>query len=113
MLQVLALGLVAMRYQVLEQMMFARNQPGWVSLSNTLRALALLALVPLGYAVGGVPGAVLAVLASQFAGWPVAIAFKLRQGLMSWRSEAVWPVALLLGGGVGWLVDLLLGACLR
>jgi O-antigen/teichoic acid export membrane protein len=31
MLQLLALGLVAMRYQVLEQMMFARNQPGWVS----------------------------------------------------------------------------------
>jgi hypothetical protein len=75
--------------------------------------LALLALVPLGYAVGAVPGAVLAVLASQFAGWPVALAFKWRLGLMSWRSEAVWPLALLLGGSVGWLVDWVLGALLR
>jgi O-antigen/teichoic acid export membrane protein len=113
MLQLLALGLVAMRYQVLEQMMFARNQPGWVTLSNTLRALALLALVPLGYALGGVHGAVLAVVASQFAGWPVALVFKLRQGLMSWKSEAVWPLALLLGSGLGWPMRLLLDQFLR
>jgi O-antigen/teichoic acid export membrane protein len=103
MLQWLALGLLAMRYQVLEQMMFARNQPGWVTLSNALRALALVILVPAGYAMGGVQGAVLAVVASQFAGWPVAILFKVRQGLMAWSSECVWPVALLTGAALGWL----------
>jgi O-antigen/teichoic acid export membrane protein len=108
MLQLLGLGLVAMRYQVLEQMMFARSQPGWVTLSNSLRALALVVLVPTGYALGGVQGAVLAVVASQFAGWPVAIVFKLRQGLMSWASEAVWPLALLVCSGLGWLAHLLL-----
>lgn len=113
MLQVLALGLVAMRYQVLEQMMFARNQPGWVTMSNSLRALALVVMVPLGYSLGGVQGAVLAVAASQFAGWPVAIAFKLRQGLMSWKSEAVWPLALLLGSALGWLAHVLLGRLLH
>jgi hypothetical protein len=89
-------------------MMFARNLPGWVTLSNSLRALALVALVPLGYAWGGVQGAVLAVVASQFAGWPLAIAFKLRQGLMSWQSEAVWPVTLLVSSSLGWLMHLLL-----
>lgn len=108
MLQLLALGLLAMRYQVLEQMMFARNLPGWVSLSNSLRALALVILVPLGYAVDGVQGAVLAVVLSQFAGWPVALVFKWRNGLMSWRSEAVWPLALLGGAGLGGLVKVLL-----
>jgi O-antigen/teichoic acid export membrane protein len=108
MLQLLALGLLAMRYQVLEQMMFARNQPGWVTLSNSLRALALVVLVPLGYTMGGVQGAVLAVVASQFAGWPLALVFKFRQGLMSWKSEAVWPLCLLLGSAMGWLADLLL-----
>ena len=108
MLQLLALGLVAMRYQVLEQMMFARNQPGWVTLSNSLRALALVLLVPPGYALGGVQGAVLAVVASQFAGWPVALVFKLRQGLMSWKSEVVWPLALLLGSALGWLIHIML-----
>jgi O-antigen/teichoic acid export membrane protein len=108
MLQLLALGLVAMRYQVLEQMMFARNRPGWVTLSNSLRALALVLLTPLAYASGGVQGAVLAVVASQFSGWTVAIVFKLRQGLMSWKSEAVWPLALLTGSSLGWLAHLLL-----
>jgi O-antigen/teichoic acid export membrane protein len=110
MLQLLALGLVAMRYQVLEQMMFARNRPGWVTLSNSLRALALITLIPTGYSLGGVQGAVMAVVISQFAGWPVAIVFKLRQGLMSWKSEAVWPLALLVGSGTGWLIALLLSA---
>ena len=113
MLQLLALGLVAMRYQVLEQMMFARSQPGWVSLSNSLRALSLVLLVPLGYALGGVQGAVLAVVASQFAGWPVALVFKTRQGLMSWQSEAVWPLALLAGIALGGLMHLLLSLLLH
>ena len=113
MLQLLALGLVAMRYQVLEQMMFARTQPGWVSLSNSLRALSLVLLVPLGYALGGVQGAVLAVVASQFAGWPVALVFKTRQGLMSWQSEAVWPLALLAGIALGGLMHLLLSLLLH
>jgi O-antigen/teichoic acid export membrane protein len=108
MLQLLALGLVAMRYQVLEQMMFARNRPGWVSLSNSLRALSLVLCVPLGYGLAGVQGAVLAVVASQFAGWPVALVFKWRHGLMSWRSEAVWPLALALGAALGALGNLLL-----
>jgi O-antigen/teichoic acid export membrane protein len=103
MLQWLGLGLLAMRYQVLEQMMFAANRPGWVTLSNLLRALALIVFVPLGYGWGGVQGAVGAVVASQFAGWPLAIAFKLKQGIMHWRSEIVWPLALL----AGWLVGLL------
>ena len=113
MLQLLALGLVAMRYQVLEQMMFALSQPGWVSLSNSLRALSLVLLVPLGYALGGVQGAVLAVVASQFAGWPVALVFKTRQGLMSWQSEAVWPLALLAGIALGGLMHLLLSLLLH
>ena len=97
----LAIGLVGMRFQVLEQMMFARAQPGWVTLANTLRAVALLVLVPLGYAWAHTPGALAAVVLAQFAGWPSALLFKYRQGLPLLRSEVVWPLALLLGLGVG------------
>jgi O-antigen/teichoic acid export membrane protein len=101
MLQLLAMNLVAMRYQVLEQMMFARNRPGWVTLSNALRAICLVLLVPIGYSLGGVQGAIAGVVVSQFAGWPVAIIFKIRLRLMSWKSEVVWPSALLFGGAIG------------
>jgi hypothetical protein len=108
MLQVLGLGLLAIRYQVLEQMMFARSQPGWVTASNTLRAASLLVLIPAGFALGGERGAIMAVAASQFAGWPLALAFKQRNGLLSWRSEALWPFALMSGLAAGWLIDALL-----
>jgi O-antigen/teichoic acid export membrane protein len=108
MLQTLSLGLLAIRYQVLEQMMFARSQPAWVTASNALRAASLALAIPAAYAWGGERGAVLAVVASQFAGWPVALAFKYRQGLLTWRSEAVWPLALALGLLAGWLIDLAL-----
>ena len=105
MLQTLSLGLLAVRYQVLEQMMFARSQPAWVTASNALRAVSLALAIPAAYAWSGEQGAVLAVVACQFAGWPVALAFKYRQGLLSWRSEAVWPFALALGLSAGWLID--------
>jgi len=106
MLQMLSLGLLAIRYQVLEQMMFARSQPAWVTASNALRAASLVLMIPAAYAWGGERGAVMAVVASQFVGWPVALAFKYRQGLLNWRSEIVWPIALTLGLLFGWLIDL-------
>ena len=105
MLQLLGLGLLAIRYQVLEQMMFARGKPAWVTLSNAMRATSLVIFVPLGYAWAGERGALLAVVASQFVGWPVSIAFKIRARLMSWQSEVVWPLSLAGGMAGGWLLD--------
>ena len=77
-------------------------------LSNTLRAASLVVLIPAGFALGGERGAVMAVAASQFAGWPLALAFKHRNGLLSWRGEALWPFALMSGLAAGWLIDALL-----
>jgi O-antigen/teichoic acid export membrane protein len=108
MLQLLGLGILAVRYQVLEQMMFARSQPAWVTFSNGLRATCLVVLIPLGYAWGAEKGAVLAVVVSQFVGWPLALAFKRREGLLDWRSEVVWPLALAGGMGAGWVADAIL-----
>ena len=108
MLQLLGLGLLAIRYQVLEQMMFARGKPAWVTLSNALRATSLVVFVPLGYTWAGERGAVIAVVVSQFVGWPVSIVFKIRSHLMHWQSEVIWPFSLAIGMGAGWLLDKLL-----
>lgn len=105
MLEILGLGLLAIRYQVLEQMMFARNQPAWVTLSNILRVVGLIFFIPLGYAWGGERGAVIAVVLSQFVGWPVALIFKYKQGLLDWRSESIWPIALIAGVIAGKLLN--------
>jgi len=113
MLQWLGLGLLALRHQVVEQLMFARGQSAWVSASNALRALSLLVCVPASFALGGEGAAIAAVVASQFASWPVALWFKARNGLLTWASERLWLPALGLGLGLGWLLDAGLTALLR
>ncbi|MFZ2736730.1 MAG: oligosaccharide flippase family protein [Burkholderiaceae bacterium] len=113
MLQWLALGLLAMRHQVVEQLMFARGEPAWVSANNGLRALCLFISIPLGFELAGEPGAIGAVVISQFASWPLSLWFKQRQGLLVWATEKWWPAALLIGMAVGWAIDAALHAWLR
>lgn len=113
MLQWLGLGLLAMRHQVVEQLMFARGQPAWVSANNSLRALGLVVFIPAGFSLGGEPGAIMGVVLSQFASWPLSLRFKQQQGLLTWATEKWWLPALVLGMGLGWLLDAGLRACLH
>ena len=113
MLQWLALGLLAIRHQVAEQLMFAKGKPAWVSASNAVRALSLLLLIPLGFKFGGERGAIVAVVVSQFVSWPVALTFKYKHGLLTWPTERVWLPALALGLLAGWALDIALHAVWR
>jgi len=105
MLQWLALGLVALRHQVVEQLMFALGRPARVSANNGLRALALGLLVPAGYALAGERGAVAGVVLSQFAGWPTSLHFKRELGLLRWSTETAWLLALAVGLLLGAAID--------
>ena len=105
MLQWLALGLVALRHQVVEQLMFALGRPARVSANNGLRALALGLLVPAGYALAGERGAVAGVVLSQFAGWPTSLLFKRELGLLRWSTETAWLLALAAGLLLGAAID--------
>ena len=113
MFQWLGLSLLAVRHQVVEQLMFAKGSPQWVTASNLLRALSLLLLVPAAYAWAGEKAAVAAVVASQFVSWPVALWFKSRHGLLTWPSERVWLPALGVGMLAGWAVDFTVLTALR
>lgn len=112
MLQWLGLGLLAVRHQVVEQLMFAKGKPAWVSASNALRATSLALLIPAGFAAAGERGAIAAVVLSQFASWPVALWFKHRHGLLTLASERLWLPALLVGALAGWALDAALSAWL-
>lgn len=105
MLQWLAVGLIAMRHQVVEQLMFAQGRAARVSTNNLLRGLALAALIPAGHAAWGEQGAILAVVASQFAGWPLSLMYKRDQRLLAWATEGWWVPALLGGLGLGTLIE--------
>ncbi len=113
MFQWLGLGMLAVRHQVVEQLMFAKGKPAWVSASNALRAGSLLLLVPSGYAWGAERGAVAAVVLSQFVSWPVSLWFKHRHGLLTWQSERVWLPALATGMLAGWALDAALSSLFR
>ena len=107
-LQWLSLTLLGMRFQVLEQMMFARAQPHWVTLNNALRGLTLLLGIPLGFASGGLAGAVLVIIMASFASWPAVVVFKYKNGMPILSTEIIWPLALMVGLVLGWVLDFLL-----
>jgi O-antigen/teichoic acid export membrane protein len=112
MLQMLGLSLLGMRHQVVEQLMFARGEPGWVSANNALRAISLVLFIPAGLAIAGERGAIAGVVLSQFASWPVSLWFKRRQGLLCWATEKWWLPALVAGMGLGWLFNQMFGLLL-
>jgi O-antigen/teichoic acid export membrane protein len=113
MLQWLGFGLLAIRHQVVEQLMFAKGRPAWVSASNSVRALSLALLIPAGFAAAGERGAIAAVVVSQFASWPVALLFKYRNGLLTLASERIWLPSLAAGLLAGWALDSGLSALLN
>jgi hypothetical protein len=113
MLQWLGLSLLAIRHQVVEQLMFANGRPMWVSASNSVRAISLALLIPAGFAVAGEKGAIAAVVLSQFSSWPVALWFKYRNGLLTIASERAWLPALGAGMLAGWALDASLTALLK
>jgi O-antigen/teichoic acid export membrane protein len=112
MLQCLGLGLLAMRHQVLEQLMFALGRPGWVTANNALRAFCIALFIPAGFALDGARGALWGVVLSQFASWPLSLRFKHEQGLLGWATERGWPIGLLAGLVAGWLIDAFLARVL-
>jgi O-antigen/teichoic acid export membrane protein len=110
MLQWLSLGLLAMRHQVVEQLMFARGLPVWVTANNILRASLLAIAIPAGHALAAEQGAIAGVVLSQFASWPLSLYFKRRQGLLHWGTERWWLPALVAGTAAGAVLDLSLSA---
>jgi O-antigen/teichoic acid export membrane protein len=89
MLEILAFGLVAGRYGVVYQFCLAMGLMRYMFVTTIIRMAALFAGIPLGFHFGGLEGAVIAIAASQFAGWPVAMYFIAQHGLSDWKRELV------------------------
>lgn len=95
---VLALGMIGMRLQILEQYFIASNQPKYMSYANGMRAAALLIFTPLAHEHHGFMGGMTAIAASQFAGWPLLLYQRHVQGLAPGKDD-IRAVAIFLAFG--------------
>jgi O-antigen/teichoic acid export membrane protein len=89
MLQILALALLAIPSRIGATAFLAVGLPRLHTYIIAVRLVALVALLPLGFAWAGAHGAVWGIAASHFAVVPVTMFFQARQGLLDPRKELV------------------------
>jgi hypothetical protein len=97
------LGLIGARYVVAEQGYLALEQAQYHVAASSSRALCLCVGVPLAFHAFGINGALAAIVATQFAAWPVAIYFENRNGLFGWKRALLGLPPLAIGAGLGWI----------
>lgn len=113
MLAYLAIGALGARTLVVDLVFTAMGRTSIVAASVVPRVVVLLVGLPIGYSMRGMEGALMAIVASQFAHWPVSLWFRARHGLGSLRNDMMLPLALITGAGVGWLFERLLTTIFR
>jgi len=105
MLGVLALTLVATPLNVFDQCLIAMGRIKMLSFLNAVRLVALYVLVPLGYALFGVKGAVAAVAASSLVNAACLLAVQQRLGLLDVRRELLGVPLFATGVAIGWVAE--------
>ena len=93
-----------MRVVVIEQLYLATGQPRLLGLAGVPRVITLLAGVPIGYSIGQLNGALMAIVLSQFAQWPQAFWYRRKIRLGHLRNDVMLPIALLVGWAIGSLI---------
>lgn len=94
MLQVLALSLVAVRYEVARQVYLALGLPHYGTVMSVVRFISLCTLVPSLYYIGGTQAAVWGVALHALAAVPFVYGFNAKLGLNDFRREFLVLVAL-------------------
>jgi O-antigen/teichoic acid export membrane protein len=101
MLAVLSLTLICSRYEMTEQVFLALGKPRLLALINAFRLAGLYALVPAGYAAGGMQGALWGMVLAAFVPLAPTLFFAGRNGLLSLRHELWHLLAFPLGLALG------------
>lgn len=104
MLQTLALSLVITRFGTAGSVYLAVGEPRNLTVINLIRLASLLALLPLGYHLFGLQGAMFAVALFGLPTLPLVFLYNGRLGLNDWWYELrvlwAWPAAF----AVGWAI---------
>ena len=83
--------------------LLARGESHWVAASSTGKLVGMLVLIPVGYALGGFPGAVMGLAASEVLRYAVSAFAVGRAGLRGWPQEQKLTAWVIATSAVGWL----------
>ena len=97
----LAVGLVAVRYTVIEQLANAKGDFKLGPPTIFCRIAAMAIGIVAGHHYAGLQGAALGVAFSWFAGWPILLWYRSKSISSVWRSDAIAAVFLAGGYGLG------------
>lgn len=106
MMSILSAGMIGYRYQIVEQSYQAVGMPKYLTFANFLRLAALVIGILVGQRLGGIHGVVAGIAMSYYAAWPLALWFKAKYKVLTWRAECLFVPALAAGLGAGWLLAL-------
>jgi O-antigen/teichoic acid export membrane protein len=85
--------------------LLARGEAHWTAASSAAKLVGMLALIPLGYAFYGFPGAVAGLAASEVFKYAVSAFAVARAGLSGWPQELRLTGWVLLTAGLGWALS--------
>ena len=105
MLQILALGLWfgLILGATAGSIVLAMGRSDWVAAMGIAKVLSLAAFIPLGYWLGGFPGAVAGFSASELARYGVAQFSAVKMGFDGLRQDLEFSIRLIISAAVGWL----------
>jgi O-antigen/teichoic acid export membrane protein len=104
----LAAGAIGMRYQVVEQCYLALGKPKINTFTSAFKFLVLYIGVPVGFYYWKFSGALIAIVLSQYAGWPAALYFKIRYKLLNIKGELIAIPLLAIGLFLGYSFSMIL-----
>lgn len=97
MLEIIALSLATVPYQLSDQLYLALGHSRLLFLLNVFRTVAIYALLPLGYWWRGMDGALWAIALAPFLSIPVSLAINRRLGVMEGKKEALTVLTIAAG----------------
>ena len=83
--------------------LLARGEASWTAASSAAKLLGMLVLIPLGYALGGFPGAVAGLAISEIVRYSVSAFAVTRAGLRGWPKELRLSTWVFASAGLGWM----------
>ena len=105
MLNILALSLISIRYNLTDQCYMALGKPRVMTALIVIRTVTLFVLLPIAFKQFGMQGAVWAIVISGFSSFPAAIYYKKITNLLDIKKELITLPMFLIGLGFGFIFN--------